>query len=118
MPALESHISTDRPARYVRQFRKHAEAMASPRIHRLRAHAGKQHSPTDFHLSIEGTDTHTTVRFAPAGTCTLTATDDTLTLHIEAPNPADLVRLRDLITADLTRFGRGTLDITWSTVEF
>lgn len=118
MPALESHISTDRPDRYVRQFRKHAEAMASPRVHRFRAHAGKQHSPNDFQLTTEGTDTHTTVHFAPAGTCTLTATNDTLTLRIDAAAPADLERLRDLVTTDLTRFSRGTLEITWNTVEF
>ncbi|WP_369637205.1 DUF2218 domain-containing protein, partial [Nocardia sp. JMUB6875] len=116
--ALESHISTDRPARYVRQFRMHAEAMASPRVHRFRAHAGKQRSPNNFQLNIEGTDTHTTVRFDPAGTCTLTATDDTLSLHIEAADPTDLEHLRDLITADLTHFGRGTLEIAWNTVEF
>ncbi|MFE3193013.1 DUF2218 domain-containing protein [Nocardia sp. NPDC059240] len=110
---MESRIPTDRPARYLRQFRTHAEAMASPRGHRLRSHAGKPHSPTDVQLRVEGTDERATAHFDPWGTCLLTATPDALLIRIDAADTASLDRLRDLVTADLTRFGRGTLSIEW-----
>ncbi|WP_460719860.1 DUF2218 domain-containing protein [Nocardia heshunensis] len=110
---MESRIPTDRATRYLHQFRTHAEAMASPRGHRLRTHAGKPHSPNDVHLRVEGTDDRATVHFDTWGTCLLTAEPDALIIRIESIDSADLTRLRDLVTADLTRFGRGTLSIEW-----
>ncbi|MVU77661.1 DUF2218 domain-containing protein [Nocardia sp. ET3-3] len=118
MPTLEARIPTDRPARYLRQFRTHAEAMASPRGRRLRAHAGNQHSPNTVQLRVEGTDDRTVAHFDPWGTCTLTATTNTLVIRLDAPDTTALDRLRDLITADLARFARGALTIEWNPIQF
>ncbi|MEC3953655.1 DUF2218 domain-containing protein [Nocardia sp. CDC153] len=114
MPALAARIPTDRPTRYLRQFRAHAEAMASPRADRLRSHAGKSHSPNDIQLHIDGSDTHCIARFGPWGTCALTAGDGALLIRLDCPDADSLARLRDIVAADLTRFSGGGLAIEWN----
>ncbi|MFJ9364478.1 DUF2218 domain-containing protein [Nocardia sp. NPDC101769] len=111
MPALESRVPTDRPARYLRQFRTHAEAMASPRGHRV--HAGNPQAAGEIHLRVEGTDSRTTAHFGPWGHCTLTAEPETLVVRIDATDAAALRRIRDILTRDLTRFGGGSLTVDW-----
>ncbi|WP_433566209.1 DUF2218 domain-containing protein [Nocardia sp. CA-151230] len=111
MPALESRVPTDRSARYLRQFRTHAEAMASPRGDRV--HAGNPRATGEIHLRVEGTDTRTTAHFAPWGHCTLTAEPEALVVRIDATDAAALHRIRDILTRDLARFGGGSLTVDW-----
>lgn len=111
VPALESRVPTDRSARYLRQFRTHAEAMASPRGHRV--HADDPQSANDIHLRVEGTDGSTTAHFDPWGHCTVTAEPQALVVRIDATDTAALHRIRDILTRDLTRFSGGTLTVDW-----
>ena len=48
------------------------------------------------------------------GTCTLHAEDNTLTVHAESTDEANLKRVPEIITADLERFGRRDhLTVNW-----
>ncbi|MFI7190010.1 DUF2218 domain-containing protein [Nocardia nova] len=113
MPTIRACIPTDRGLRYLRQFRTHAQAMASPRAQRMRLH----HSDVDeVHLRVEDTDSTATVHFDPWGRCTLHVDGDTLTVRIDAADLPALHRIRDTVTRDLERFGHGALRIAWTEI--
>ena len=116
MLTAESEIATERASRYLVQLCRHAASMASSKGHRLRAHAGRGvPARSEVQLAAEWSDTDGVVRFAPWGRCTLQATANTLTVHIEASDADKLSRIQDIITKDLERFGRREpLTLTWS----
>ena len=117
MPILYAQIPTERASRYLVQFCKHAAALGSgghtPRMH-LHAPMGRR----DVQVAAEWSPTSGTVTFTPWGTCTLTATDDTLTLRIDAADEAGLAQIRDVINRDFERFSsRDPISVTWRRIE-
>ncbi|MCC3318389.1 DUF2218 domain-containing protein [Nocardia africana] len=113
MPTIRACIPTDRGPWYLQQFCTHAYAMASPRAHRMRLH---RNDIADVRLSVETADNDALVQFAPWGTCTLHADAGTLTVRIDAADPPALQRIRDIVTRDLERFGRGSIRIVWTDI--
>lgn len=117
MPTIRARIATDRPGRYLRQFGKHASAMASPRGHRMRMHGGNPIANGDIQLRVDWTDTVATVHFDPWGRCVLRAEADALVILIEAVDDQGLQQIRDTIARDLERFGRGALVADWQELD-
>ncbi|WP_280264777.1 DUF2218 domain-containing protein [Nocardia wallacei] len=113
MPTVEAHVRTDRPVRFLRQFCKHADAMSSPRAHRMRMHQTSPALRGDVRLRIEHTDTSATIHFEPWGTCLLRIDTQTLVIRIEAVDKPALHRIRDIVTHDLQRLGHGEPTIEW-----
>src|ERR1700682_3411719 len=102
MLTAQAEIATDRAGRYLIQLCRHAGSMASSKGHRLRAHAGRDAPPrSEVQLAAEWSDTDGVVGFAPWGRCTLQATPNTLTVHIEASDKDKLSRIQDIVTKDL-----------------
>ncbi len=65
-------------------------------------------------MDVTWTDTTGTLRLS-WGTCTLHAEDNTLTVHAESDNEANLKRVQDIISADIERFGRrDRLTVNWT----
>jgi hypothetical protein len=113
MPILIAQIPTERASRYLTQFCKHADAMASE-VHRPRMHLHGVLARRDVGVSADWTETRGTVTFSPWGRCTLDATADTLALRIDATDDDGLDRIRDIVTRDLQRFSsRAPLTVTW-----
>ncbi|WP_405133024.1 DUF2218 domain-containing protein [Nocardia sp. NBC_01388] len=113
MPIIEARITTAEPDRYLRQFRKHATAMASPRAHTMRMHGTNPIARGEVRLRVDATDTRTTIHFDPWGSCTISADKDLLVVRITATDDLALQQIRDTITRDLDRFGRGALTADW-----
>lgn len=115
MLTADTEITTDRGSRYLVQLCRHAASMASPKGHRLRAHAGRDAPPAgEVQLTADWSDTDGVIRFAPWGRCTLQATANALTVRIDARDEGALSRIQDIITNDLHRFGsRERLIVTW-----
>lgn len=117
-------VPTDRPDRYLRQICEHAAAMGGgghgPGGHA--GHAGHEagHGPgqgataSGVQVSAQCAATQGTIRFAPWGSCEITAGPDTLTLRVEAVDAQSLRRIQEVLTGDLERFGRRDgLSVTW-----
>ncbi|WP_067901016.1 DUF2218 domain-containing protein [Nocardia vaccinii] len=126
MPTLHTRIRTDRPERYLRQFAKHATAMASPRARRLRArddghrawsHGTEPDSTGDLMLRVEQSGDRATVTFGSWGTCVLRVEPGALIVSIRAADEAASHRIREIVTRDLERFGRGGSPIDWIAAE-
>jgi hypothetical protein len=117
MLIAEARIETDRASRYLVQFCKHAAAMGGggSHSHRPWAHVGRAAlSPGDVKVSAEWSPMHGVVSFSPLGRCTIEATDDALTLHVEATDEAGLRQIQQTIAGDLSRFGRRSrLQVDW-----
>jgi hypothetical protein len=114
-PHLQAQIQTDRASRYLVQLCKHAAAMGATRGHGLRNHLPGRSANREVQVRAEYSDSRGTVIFTPWGRCTMTATPTTLTVDIEATDPDNLQRVRDIVTRDLDRFShRNPLTITWS----
>lgn len=110
MLIAEARIETDRPSRYLVQLCEHANAMAGSQG---RTHSGRAHH--QVRVRAERSDTHGVIHFEPWGRCTLEATATTLVLRIEATAEDGLRRVRDIIGADLARFGRrDDLTVEWA----
>jgi hypothetical protein len=115
MPTSEARIETDRAARYVVQFCKHAGAMGSgrhsPRMH-LRGMLTGRHPQVA--VAAEWSDTNGTVTFTPWGQCVLAADTSGLTIRIDATDENGLTQIRDVVTRNLERFSqRNPLTVTW-----
>jgi hypothetical protein len=109
MPSSEARIDTDQPGRYLAQLCQHASHVGG-RLARLHARAAGDRPEV---RDVSWTDTDGTLRLS-WGTCTLTAAGTVLTVRADAETDDDLHRLRDLITADLERFGRRAhLTVDW-----
>jgi hypothetical protein len=114
MPTAEARIETERPSRYLVQLCQHAAAMGGA-PHGHRAHRGD--GPV-ARVEAEWSGTLGVIRFDPWGQCTVEATATTLTLRIEAAGENELRRIRDVITSDLTRFGRrDQVSVIWQLSE-
>jgi hypothetical protein len=115
MPSAEARVETERSSRYLVQLCQHAAAMDGPHGHRLATHRGDGPLP---HVRAEWSDARGVIHFDPWGRCTVEATSATLTLRIEAAGDDGLRQIRDVITADLERFGRRDhLAVTWRRSE-
>jgi hypothetical protein len=116
MRIAEARIDTDRPSRYLVQFCKHATAMGSGRGHQLRAHAEGVSAAGRVTTRAEWSDTLGTVTFHPWGICRLQAGDTVLLVRVQATSHDNLARIEEIVTADLGRFSRQELSITWRPV--
>jgi hypothetical protein len=117
VPIAEARIDTDRPTRYLVQICKHAAAMGSGRGHQLRAHAEGVSATGPVTVRAEWSDTSGEVTFAPWGTCHLQAGDTALLVRVQATNDDSLARIEEIVTADLGRFSRQELSITWHSIR-
>jgi hypothetical protein len=118
MPTAEARIDTDRPSRYLVQLCRHIGHMGDPSRrfrHRPAAPHVNEEERGDVQLSIvESSDTHAVIDFAPWGRCTMRAEPNVLTLRVDATDEENLRRLQDVLTRNLTRFGRrDRLEVAW-----
>jgi hypothetical protein len=110
MPTADTQIPTERASRYLTQLCRHLDQMSRMR-HRPPARPGGQPPPTVGH--VDWSDTAGTIRF-PQGTCTLSATSDTLTVRIDAEDEDTLQRLQDGVARRLETIGRrDRLTVCW-----
>ena len=110
MPTVEAQVPTDRASRYLTQLCRHLGQMSRMR-HQPSTHQDGQAPPAVQH--VDWTDTSGTIRF-PQGTCTLSATADTLTVRIDADDEDALRRLQDGIGRRLDTIGRrDQLTVHW-----
>ncbi|MFN2517576.1 MAG: DUF2218 domain-containing protein [Jatrophihabitantaceae bacterium] len=119
MPTAQGHVATARPSRYLVQLCNHANKIGSARGHRRRAHAGSE-GPAfgDVQVSADWSETRGTISFTPWGQCTIQATLDALTLHVEATDDYGLRRIQDIIARDFDRIGRrDKLTVDWRRPE-
>ncbi|MQY30471.1 DUF2218 domain-containing protein [Nocardia aurantia] len=132
MPVLHARIATDRSARYLAQFCRHAAAMGDGRAHRFRGHgAAGPVPPADepvqavavggggvtggARVTAQWDDTTGQVIFDPWGRADLTAGPGVLSIRLDAVDEAAATRLCAVIAADLHRFGR--LSVEWVAAE-
>lgn len=117
MLTSEATVTVDRPGRYLAQFCRHAAAMGrTGGGHRSPGHAGRAAlARGELQIHSEHTETHGVVTISPWGRCTLHATTDTtLVLRVDATDQDAMLRLRDIVTRDLERFGRREgLTVSW-----
>lgn len=119
MLTAEARIETERPSRYLVQLCQHIRHMGDPDRH-LRHRPAASHGDDDearrgVRITIvEESDSHGLVEFAPWGRCTMQAESKLLTLRLEATEEENLRRLQEILTRNLTRFGRrGRLQVNW-----
>lgn len=67
-------------------------------------------------IRAEWSDTAGTVTFDPWGSCHLQARDTALVLRVQAPSHDSLARIEEIVTADLGRFSRQELSISWHSI--
>lgn len=106
MPTSEAHVHTDKPSRYLTQLCKHAAAMGRAAHHGPRIHLGLELDRGELRVNSEWSETRGTVTIEPWGECALTVDGHTLRLQVSAVDESNLLRIQDLITRDLERFGR------------
>jgi hypothetical protein len=114
VPAAHATVTTTRPSRYLIQLCRHVDQLSRHISHPLHRRQGDpEHTPPGTHASATWSDTAGAIDLG-WGRCTLTANDDTLVLHAEADDAADLQRLQALLGARLEQFGRRDhLTVTW-----
>jgi hypothetical protein len=111
MPTVQARIPTTRAARYLAQFCDHAAAMSAGNRPGAAGHGG--HGGPD--VSVERAGTRAVVAFGTRGRCTFDAGPAALLATIEAADQEALARIRQIVTDDLTRFGRrAALTVTWT----
>jgi hypothetical protein len=117
MVIAQARITTPRASRYLVQLCRHANQMGAhrgTRPHRPRhADAGIPRERPE-QVEADWSDTSGTIILTPWGRCTLTATAEALTLHVEATDTENLHRIQALLGWNLTRFGRrDQLTVAW-----
>lgn len=119
MLTAEAQVETTRSSRYLVQLCSHAAKIGGTHGHRPRAHGGGDADAfRDVQVTAEWSETHGTVTFTPRGRCTIQATPDALTLHVEAADEQDVRRIQEVITRDLDRSGRRDhLTVNWQRPE-
>lgn len=127
MPTIEARIATDTPARYLRQFCRHAAAMGERRARGLPPHKGAATGPPGatglpggpggMRVHVEASETTGTVAFDPLGRCVIHVGDMSLVVRVEAVDDAVMQRIRDIVTRDFDRFSRNKLVIDWHEVD-
>jgi hypothetical protein len=116
MLTAEARVETERPSRYLVQLCQHIGHMGDESRHlRHRPAAPGHEERRDVRLSIvESSNTHAVVDFAPWGRCAMEATSNALLLRVDATDEESLRRLQDVLSRNLTRFGRRDhLEVTW-----
>ncbi|WP_345430450.1 DUF2218 domain-containing protein [Actinoallomurus vinaceus] len=116
MLTSETALHIDRPSRYLVQLCRHAEAMGKTGGgHRPCPHAATAAlARGDLRVHAEYSDTHGVITIDPWGQATLDATDDTLTLRVDAADEEALHQIQAIVTRDLERFGRRSrISVTW-----
>ncbi|WP_433228888.1 DUF2218 domain-containing protein [Actinomadura formosensis] len=117
MLTSEVALRIARPSRYLAQMCRHAAAMGEMGGggHRPHAHAATTAlARGDLRVQAEHSGTHGVVTFDPWGRAILDATDDTLTVRVEAADEDALQQIQDIVTKDLERFGRRRrISVTW-----
>jgi hypothetical protein len=110
MPSADATISTDRSSRYLTQLCRHLK-QTSRMPHRPPPGEAVRGRPAVH--QVDWSDTAGTIRFSD-GTCSLRATSDTLTLHVDADDEDVLQRLQDGIARRLETIGRrDRLTVHW-----
>jgi hypothetical protein len=112
MLTAEAVICTDYAEQYLARLGEHAAKLAGPSNgHRPRRHGGGQAPPQVEHA--EWCATSGTVRLDWGG-WTMQADPGTLRLRAEAADQASLLRIQDMLTTRLEKFGwREHLTVTW-----
>lgn len=109
MPTADATITTDRPSRYLTQLCQHIRHLGDE----SRTFRHRPDDPPRMSI-VESSETHAIVDFTPWGRCTMRAEPARLTLHLETTDEQNLQRLQDILTKNLTRFGRrDQLEVTW-----
>lgn len=123
MPSAQARVETARSSRYLVQLCQHIGHLSDPG-RRLRhrpaaSHGGDEQARREVRMSIvESSGTHAVVDFAPWGRCTMDATPHTLTLRVDAGNEENLRRLQEVLTRNVTRFGRrDRLEVIWQSPD-
>ena len=110
MHSAEARVSTDRAERYLDQLCGHLGQLQHMR-HLPKGGHGGAGAPQVEHVERESGRAE--IRFAD-GSWTLHADADALLLRVEAEDSAALERLKDAITARITKIGRRDgLTVTW-----
>lgn len=113
MRTSQARIATDRPNRYLVQVCKHASDMDGRGGHAMlaRRHDGQEDRAEILHA--EWTDSSGVIQTS-WGQCSLRAAPGMLTLRAEAADEDNLLRIQDLLSARLERFGRrDRLQVAW-----
>jgi hypothetical protein len=109
MLSAEAHVSTERASRYLVQLCEHLDHIAGQHRHQALMHAG---APPQAR-TVEWSDTHGVITF-DGGHCTLDATPDTLTLHVDAVDADSLHRIQVGLAHRLETIGRrDQLTVAW-----
>lgn len=127
MLTAEARVTTERPGRYLVQLCKHFANKGRHLGHRPRSHSSdddtrspRTHTLPELRpdqIHVEWTDTDGTLTL-PWGRCALRATPGLLTVRVEADDPENLGRLRDVVTTHLGRFSRrDPLTVEWQPSE-
>lgn len=112
MLVAEATVRTPRASRFLVQLCRHAEAMGGRAQH---LHGGDHERPEV--VRVEWTDDAGLIEFT-WGRCTLRSTADELVVELDVDGADRLRVIRDLLTADLERFGqRDGLKVSWQGVE-
>lgn len=110
MLTTECRIETTNANGLLAHLCRHASKMGE---HLRHGHMRAAHARPDV-LAVEFSDTHGTLDLS-WGRCVLDAAPDALTARVEAATEEHLRGIRDIITADLERFGhRENLTANWS----
>jgi hypothetical protein len=111
MPTAEAHVQTERPSRYLVQLCQHFNHKGSF----LGSHRPEFLRPEL--MNVEWSADHGTVSFG-WGQCTMQAGQGVLILRAEADSEENLRRVQDVVTRNLSRFGRrDRLTVTWQQLE-
>lgn len=114
MPVAETRIPTPKASRFLVQLCRHAEAMGGRAQH---LHAGVAGEIRPEVVRVEWTDADGRIQF-DWGDCVLRSTSDELMIRVEVDGDDRLQWIRDLLTADLERFGRRDgLKVSWEGAE-
>ncbi|NBH03463.1 DUF2218 domain-containing protein [Amycolatopsis sp. SID8362] len=112
MPVAEATVRTPRASRFLVQLCRHAEAMGG----RARQMHGGDHERPEV-VRVEWTDEAGLIEFS-WGRCALRATVEELVLELDVDGDDRLRVIRDLLTADLERFGqREGLKVVWQGLD-
>jgi hypothetical protein len=111
MLTAEAQVQTGRPDRYLAQFCRHASQTGGRLRHRPRSHGDGGTRPEMRHVEWSETNGSLILNW---GQCTLQATPGTLTLRAAAADAENLIRIQDLVTERLEKFGRRDhLTVAW-----
>jgi hypothetical protein len=111
MLTAEAQVRTGKPGRYLAQFCRHASQAGGRLRHRPRSHGDGSTRPEMRHVEWSETSGSLILNW---GQCTLEATPGTLTLRAAAADAENLLRIQDLVTERLEKFGRRDhLTVAW-----